>query len=185
MKDSSFYLVELVHFDGDGLSAFEARTIAKPSKQSTSGASSVTTSEIDFLASIADDDYRSALHVLLDFCRELDLRFAWGAIGTSIRLKTTFKGEPISIAWLFPGGGVGWMGLSHLTLGHDAAVPSHIPQLATPLTQYLTALSGITGATQAKSPTVAGYTFEPAAIITEHAFIEEALTELVSSITDL
>jgi len=185
MKDSSFYLVELVHFGGDGLSAFEARTVAKPSKQSTSKASSVTTSEIDFLASIADDNYRSALRDLLDFCRELDLRFAWGAIGTSIRLKTPFKDEPISIAWLFPGGGIGWMGLSHLTLGHDAAVPSSVPQLAGPLEQYLTAVSDISGATQTKSPTVAGYTFEPGAIITEHALIEDALSDLVTNIATL
>lgn len=49
-----------------------------------------------------------ALHDLLDFCRELDLRFEWGAIGTSIRVKTPFKDEPISIAWVFPDGGRRW-----------------------------------------------------------------------------
>lgn len=185
MPDSSFYLVELVCFEGDGVWAYEARTVAKPAKQTTTSASAPTTSENDFLASVIDDAYREALRHLLDFCRELELRFAWGTKGTSIRLLTPYKAEPVSIAWLFPSGGLGWMGLSDVTLGYDTSAISKVPELVKPTADYVEKVSTIPQGVAAKPAPISGSTFAPSAVISEHLAIEGAISSLVDQIQAL
>ncbi len=185
MSDSSFYLVELVCFEGDGVSVYEARTVTKPAKQTATKGSTPTTSEHDFLASVIDDDYREALRQLLDFCRELGLRFGWGTKGTSIRLLTPYKAEPISIAWLFPSGGIGWMGLSDLTLGHDASTVSKVAELAKPMANYVAEVSTIPHGVPAKPASINGSTFTASAVASQLTVIEGVISHLVEQFTAL
>ncbi len=118
MQGAQFYAVELVKFLADRLAAFESRTVLKPERRKVPDGAS-TVDEERFLAAIGDDRYRQALRELLEACRGLDLRFGWGTVGTSIRVPTRDRAESLTIGWLFPGGGRGWMGLSDLNLGFD------------------------------------------------------------------
>jgi len=84
-----------------GHAAFEARTVLRPPRQA-SEASGLSLNETAFLDEITDAAYREALERFFDTSHGLDLRFEWGAAGTSIRLPSPYKAEPISLVWLVP-----------------------------------------------------------------------------------
>ena len=131
----NFWAVELVRFTGDGVSAFETRTLLKPRKPT--GPSTGTIDEEKLLDQIGDDEYRQAIGDLLEACRGLDLKFFWGASGVSIKLPTTDRQAPLSIAWFFPPAVPGWMGLTDLTLGIDLSSAAKTPSVAPALKEYL------------------------------------------------
>ena len=83
-----FYAVEMVRFDGDGVSAFESRTALKPPQ--CPGPASAAADKASFLDSFDDPEYRAALEVVVDASQGLDLRIEWGSRGCSIRLPTTY-----------------------------------------------------------------------------------------------
>jgi hypothetical protein len=111
LQAARFYGVELVRFTGGETSAFEARTILKPERLSSAKSGAGSMDESRFLDSILDEEYKNALQEILEACRGLGLRFEWGTVGTSIRVPTPDRAEPLTIGWLFPSGGLGWMGL--------------------------------------------------------------------------
>ena len=119
-----FYAVELVRFAADSISAFESRLVLKPELRN-SRSEPGTTDEARFLEQIEDDTYRQTIQELLEVCHGLGLRIGRGKRGLTIRLLTSDRREPITIAWLFPPGVSGWMGLIDLTLGFDSGAAAH------------------------------------------------------------
>ena len=178
-----FYAVELVKFSGENLSAFETRSVWLP----TVAAVSVSQARVDeesFLAAVQDDDYRESLRELLEFCRGLGLRFEWGSAGTSIRIKTNDRAEPVSIGWLFPAEGSYWYGLSGLSLGYDkdTANPERTPTALPALQAYVGSLETLAGLVPHVTKTLVAYRISPTEFPDTLSPIREAIIKLTESI---
>jgi hypothetical protein len=176
-----YFLVELVRFTGTGHAAFEARTVLRPPGQA-SKSSGPSLSETAFLDQITDADYRQALERLFDTSHGLGLRFEWGSAGTSIRLPTPYKAEPISLAWVFPPGTSGWMGLRDVTLGYDITQAQTAEEAQPALASYEHAISRIPGARQTAKSYLKAYTFQPAAFVNVLNATVEALAAIVQEV---
>lgn len=183
MSAARFYAVELVRFAADGISAFESRTVLKPLLQSPES-ERVVKNEVRFLEQIEDDTYREALQELLEVCRGLGLRFSWGTAGTSIRLPVPGRPQPLSIAWLFPPGVSGWMGLLDLTLGFDTGSVEQPSSLVPALEDYLTKLAALPGVEAAKPDWASGYHLNPDTVVRYHRQIADILAELVRRVSE-
>jgi hypothetical protein len=178
MSRARFYAVELVRFAADGLSAFESRTVLRPALQS-SGSPREVTDEMRFLEQIDDDAYREALQEVLEVCRGLSLRFSWGTAGTSIRLLSTHQSRPLSIAWLFPPGVSGWMGLTDLTLGFDTGAVEQVPSIIPALEDYVERVAALPGVESAKPDWTSGYRLDPECVVRHRHEVADILAELV------
>jgi hypothetical protein len=73
------------------------------------------------------------------------------------------------------------MGLSGLAMGYDVGSAQSHPSVATHLTNYVTALQALPGATPAKAKNLAAAVFPTDAEATNMPAIEELLAELVSA----
>jgi hypothetical protein len=173
-----FYAVELVRFAADGLSAFESRTVSKPTRRAKDPKPIEYTNEVRFLEGIEEDAYRDALRELLDGCRGLDLRFEWGSVGTSIRLPTPDRPEPLTIAWLFPPGAVGWMSLSDLNLGFDPSSAEKTPSVSDALDKYLEKVALLPAAERVKPQWLRAYRLPPDTTVRSRHQILEIFAQL-------
>ena len=183
MTRARFYAVELVKFRGEDVSAFETRTVWRPS---VAGAR-VGQDKIDeegFLEGVADPVYREALREFLEFCRGLGLRFEWGSAGTSIRIKTNDRAEPVSVGWLFPAEGSYWQGLSGLTLGYDnnTVNPQRTPTALPALQAYARTLEATPGLVPHGRGTLIAYRIPSTELPEALVPIKEAIGNLTASI---
>jgi hypothetical protein len=169
-----------VKFSADGLAAFESRTVLKPRQPGTG----VYIDEARFLEGIDDGRYRQVLRELLDVCRGLDLRFAWGTTGTSIRLPTADGPLPLTVGWLFPSGGRGWMGLSDLNLGFDTTSAAKSPRVDTALEAYLAQVAAVPGAEPINVKNLRAFHFGPQAVVEGQQQIAEVLADLVRRVNN-
>ena len=182
MPGVHFYAVELVHFSGDNLSAFESRTVVRAAQPPPSGAPS--TSETELLIQIEDESYREAVRELLEACRGLGLRFEWGSIGLSVRVPTADRREPLTVAWLYPPGRAGWMGLTDLTLGYDPSSAKATPSAMSALEEYVKTIGTMPGAERAKPEWLQGHRLAPDSVISLQNKVVEALAELVRQVNE-
>jgi hypothetical protein len=173
-----YFLIELVRFAGMNFTAFEARTILKPSPDAPKS-STASTNENTFLEQITEPAYREAVERLFETCHGLDLRFEWGTRGPSIRLLTPYKQEPISLAWAFPPGVSGWMGLKDITFGYDVHQASTAEGALPALAEYEGAIGQLTGAHNPSKKDLKVYSFQPSAFVQELDRIIEALAAVV------
>jgi len=175
------YAVELVRFDGDGISAFETRTIVRPIPRTTSPAEYLD--EGKFYERVTDGPYKEFLRELFEVCRGLGYRFEWGTSGVSVRLPTPDRPEPLTVLWVFQPGRSGWMGLTDLNFGYDAWSADRAPSVRPALEQYLGAVRQLEGSDSVKAKnlrdTVA--TLTPACAIQHSAAIREILAGLISA----
>jgi hypothetical protein len=118
MRAGRFFGVELVKFEGDGVVAFETRTIARPSKGPTEPHTTVTNEE-KFLRQVGDPDLSNAYERMLAESKVLGLKIQWGSVGASIRAVHPESGSLVTLAWVFPPDTNGWMGFTDLTVGYD------------------------------------------------------------------
>ena len=183
MAPVRFYAVELVHFQGDDLSAFESRAILRPTRTPTSTATT-STSEAQLLAEIQDEEYRTAARELLEACRGLGFRFEWGTIGVSIRVPTADRPEPLTVAWLFPPGRAGWMSLTDLTLGFDPSSAKATPSAGPALEAYVGAVGALPNAEPAKPEWLRAYRVPPKAMVGLQNEIIEVLARLVRQVSE-
>jgi hypothetical protein len=180
-----FYAVELVRFAAEeGLSAFESRTVLKPELRSSGSRQATLTNEARFLEQIENDAHREALQELLEACRGLGLRLPWGTAGTSIRLQIPGRSQPLSIAWLFPPGVSGWMGLIDLTLGFDAGSVQETPAVVPALEDYLTKVAALPGVETAKPDWASGYHLNPDTVVRHRHQIADILAGLVQRVSE-
>lgn len=178
-----FYAVELVKFRGKELSAFETRTVWKPAVAGVGSGSDGVNVET-FLTGVDDPVYRESLREFLEFCRGLGLRFEWGSAGTSIRIKTNDRAEPVSIGWLFPSEGSYWQGLSGLTLGYDGNTvnPQRTPTALPTLQTYLETLETVPGVVPHGRGTLIAFRIPPTELPERLVLIKELIGNLTESI---
>jgi hypothetical protein len=173
-----FYLVEMVRFTGDGLNAFEARTVYRPPAQ-TSKANGPGTNESSFLEALSDVNYRDTVERLFEVCRGLDLRFEWGSKGTSVRLLTADKPEPVSIIWAFPPGVLGWMGLTDITFGYDPSQAATAPSARGALDWYVDQFTQLGGAQTVSKAGLRAARFSPVTLMEHEAALIDLLARVV------
>ena len=186
MSEARFYAVEIVRFHGEALSAFESRTVLKPTRRPDTTTPRTSTSEEGFLHSVHDEAYRGALQQFFDVCRGLGLRFEWGAAGVSIRLPTSDRPEPLTIAWAFPPGRVGWMDLRDLTLGFDPWSADRHLSTKSAMQQYLASIQALEDveAVRSKNLQNTAYRVPPSTLVNHQTDITEILAELVRRVND-
>jgi hypothetical protein len=175
------FLVELVRFTGAGHAAFEARTILKPSGRIPK-ATGPSLNETAFLDRITDVAYREALERFFDTSHGLDLRFEWGSAGASIRVTTPYKSEPISLAWVFPPGVSGWMGLRDVTLGYDVTQVEAAEGAQPVFAKYEQAIGQLAGAQRTNRNYLQAHSFQPAAFVSVLNDIVEALAAIAHEV---
>lgn len=183
MSAARFYAVELVRFAADGISAFESRMVLKPELKSSGSGQALPKNKLQFLEQIEDDTYRETLRELLEVCSGLGLRFSWGTAGTSIRVPIPNRKNPLSVAWLFPPGVSGWMGLLDLTLGlsDDAG---EMPLVTSALEDYVEKVAALSGVKPAKPDWHHGYHLTPEVTVRNYHQIADILAELVQRVNE-
>ncbi|MGE0058781.1 MAG: hypothetical protein AB7T32_12425 [Dehalococcoidia bacterium] len=182
-----FYAVELVHFMGSDVTAYESRTSIRPSVKQTSTA--VQTNEIAFFEQVADRDYAESLREYLEACRTGGYRFEWGAVGVSIRLVTPFRKDPITISWVFPPGRAGWSSLKNVALGFDPWSAEQLKDVnpayaAETMAWYEARIRELPGGVPVRAGLKA-VEFLPEAFMRARPAIEELLLELLQRVNDV
>jgi hypothetical protein len=173
----TYHLVQMLHLQGEAARAYSAQLVSAPSRGRRSATTSATT-EAEFLATIRETDQREALEQLFARCRSLRLSFEWGSKGTSIRMATPDRSEPISIGWAFPEGRH-WYGLRHLSLGYDTATAQQTPSVLPALQAYAERLAQIPRGVPAKATTLNAWTWEPGHLPEVGERLVSALEQLV------
>ena len=171
------FAVELVPFSGSGLTAFEARTRARPPDRKPG-----TTDEDQCLNQIENAEYRDVLSRLFELCKGLGLSVAWGSAGASIRIPTSDMAEPLSIGWVFPPGRSGWMGLKDVSLGVDSISLSKRPSAEKSIDAYISSLEKMPGVEQIKVKDLRAIHLNPTSMTRGMEEVSEILAELVRSV---
>lgn len=175
----NFWAVELVRFTGDGVSAFESRTLLKPPKPTTSSAGRID--EDKLLEKVDDTAYRDTIRELLGAFSGFDLKLEWGSSGVSIRLPTSDRPEPLTVAWLFPPNVSGWMGLTDLTLGIDPGSAAATPSVTSALKEYLERAGRLAGIEPTSAGSLNAFHVPASAVVGLKADITELLGQLVQA----
>lgn len=178
-SSGAFYLVELIRFTGDGLEAFEARTVLRPQPQGVSKSSaSQALDRESFLAREADEARRARLDDFFDFCTGMGISIFWGVTGVSLRMRVSGKPDPVSIGWIHPTGVVGWMGLTGTTLGYSetTVVPE---ESVMRFVEYARTLAALPGAQEVTVSGLAASRFDSAAEAANFTAMQEAIADLV------
>ncbi len=136
------------------------------------------TNEKAFIAEIKGESYRDALASLLDHCRRLDLRFEWGPAGTSFRLLTPDRKEPLSIAWLFPPDN-GWYGLRGFNMGFDPWSAGQTPSMTSLLEDYIVRVSRLSGVRPVKTKKLRAFCLDAVTTVRCQTQVADILEELV------
>lgn len=183
---SRFYAVELVRFAGDRLSVFEARNALKSDVSSTDASrrkdssGSLSIGESEFLGQIPDTSQRESLENLLEGCRGLGFRIGKGKRGLTIRLPVQERSEPVTVAWLFPPGVIGWMGLTELNFGFDSTNTSEkIPSTVVHLEKYADRVSELTVSREVERNWFRGRRINVESELQHHEELIEILAKLV------
>ncbi len=90
----------------------------------------------------------------------------------------------MSIAWLFPPGKSGWMGLKDLSLGYDRSNPNIASPIKEALEEYLSAVKSLPGAEEVAAQDNWAYHFSPEATVSAKDDIIEILAKLVARISN-
>jgi hypothetical protein len=178
VSKARFFAVELVRFEADEWSAFEARTVLKPGRAPPATA---RTNRGGLLDAIQDTAYRECLEQLLEVCEGLGFRFEWGSAGVSIRLPTLDMSEPLTIGWIFPPGKPGWMNLSDITLGFDENSAAKRPSVQGALERYLGGLLELRDVERVARGPVRAVRLRPGTAIALRAQVSEILASLVEA----
>jgi len=174
------YAVEIVRFDGEGVQAFETRTVLKPS--STGVTTPTSLDEDKFLDTVADARYRDFLQEFFETCHGLGYRFEWGSSGVSIRMPTTDRPEPLTVAWIFVPGKSGWMGLTDVNFGYDPWSANQTPSAAEALAEYINVAGALSGATAAKAKNLkdSAWHLSPSDAVAQQDSLKELLAGLIT-----
>lgn len=177
-----FYAVEVVRFTGDGIDAFESRVTLRPLSRSTDPRTSLD--ETEFLGRFEGAPHEEAVRDLYQAATGLGCTIFWGAVGIAIRVPVPDRNAPVTVAWLYPPGTIGWSELTDITLGHDPGTLKKLPRGAALIEPYTEGIGRLEGAERVEKYGLAAYHFKP-----EHAaelgqqFVE-ALADLVSKLAE-
>lgn len=182
MPSARFYAIELVRFAGDKLDAFESRTVLNPGAKSNDNKAANSMNESRFLDTIADIDYREAIHQLLLTSTGLGLKLEWGTRGPSIRVRTSDRPEPLTIGWLYPPGISGWNGLLDLNLGYDPNSATATPSAQLVLDWYIAQVEKLSEIEPVKPKWLRAFRLTPKVVIAQQHTISEILAQLVQQV---
>ncbi|WP_329001218.1 hypothetical protein OHA18_43070 [Kribbella sp. NBC_00709] len=190
MKRGKFYLVEMIRYrsspdgpDAQTFSAYGGQMIARPEGPKTDPAARID--EARFLDTIADAEYRQALQRIFDACRVSGLTFSWGTRGTSIRMATPDRAEPLSIGWIFPSDTNNWSGLSDLTLGYDSGSLATRPSVKHHIEQYAEKALRLPGGVPAKAKPMVAATFNSRSVVDQQSELIALITATIDTINEL
>ena len=173
--------VEIIKFQGEAKTAFEARTVLKPSVKAIRPLQT-RANESSFLGKIEDAAYSSALKNLFDLFRELGLRFEWGAVGGSVRAIIEGSPVPLTLGWFFPPGRTGWMGMTDLTLGYSTDSQALTDGVKEVLGHYVSSLGQLIGGQPESRGNSNAYRFDPDITTELHFEIEDIFRRLVKEL---
>ena len=174
---SRFFAVELVRFVADGISAFESRTLLRPGRGLVP---QIKNADERSALLKTDESYRAVLDRFFEACKGLDLSFEWGSVGTSIRVITS-TGVPISVAWWFPPGEMGWMGMTDLTVGYDPISVGRFPELTSFMDEFIGKVKALDRGQFVDKKNVKGYHFSQDSMERNINIFIEILSELTES----
>ncbi|MDP7281344.1 MAG: hypothetical protein QGG39_15870 [Candidatus Poribacteria bacterium] len=181
MDGPRFFGVEVIKFQGHAMTAFEARTVLKPSIKSTRQ-SPVQATEGNFLDHLEDVAYQEVLKGLFDLFRDLGLRFEWGSIGTSVRVLIPGSPVLLTLGWFFPPGRTGWMGMTDVTLGYPQESQALTDDVRKVLETYVDNLSHLSGGQAETRGNSNAYRFDPKSVVDYSSEIETIFRQLVSKL---
>jgi hypothetical protein len=173
--------VEIIKFQGEAKTAFEARTVLKPSVKAIRPLQP-RANESSFLGKIEDAAYSSALKNLFDLFRELGFRFVWGAVGGSVRAIIEGSPVPLTLGWFFPPGRTGWMGMTDLTLGYSTDSQALTDGVKEVLGRYVSSLGQLIGGQPESRGNSNAYRFDPDITTELHFEIEDIFRRLVKEL---
>lgn len=175
-----YFLTEVIRLEGGhGVVAHLADIVAAPAGPTGGGRSpAAQINQAQFLETLPDADFRELLRDVFAAAESLGMSLAWGTKGTSIRMPTPDRAEPLSIAWAYPEG-TGRYSARHLTLGVELASLAMTPSVQTAVDAYLHEVASIPGATPVPNPK--GSIFDPAQAPAVKDEIIRALTRLHES----
>lgn len=179
------YAVEIVRFQGDGVEAFETRTVLKPAAGPVGQAARLD--EDKFLEQVGDPRYREFLSEIFETCRGLGYRFEWGTTGVSIRLPTEDKPDPLTVSWIFLPGRSGWMGLTDVNFGFDSGSADQTPSSKDALEKYVASIGRLQGAGRPKAKNLkdTAWHFSASDAMAIESEIKECFAQLISQISGM
>ena len=175
-----FYAVELIRFNGDGIEAFESRTIRKPLATQNSGATAI--SEMEFLEKVTDLTYKESIKELFESFRGLGVQLAWGVRGASFRVPVPGRSEPLSFGWIFPPGVQGWMGLYDVTVGFDPNSVKKTPAAEQSVSRFLDTLANIPGTERVKTQALDAFSIKPTALRSLSGQLVQAVADFIEDV---
>jgi hypothetical protein len=180
-----YSLVQVIWMKGNQLSAYSAQVVSGTARSRPPGASvgAGQTNEADFLAGIADDDYRDAMKEIFAGASALGLVTYWGAKGASLRVRVPDRNEPVSVAWAFHEGDQ-FFGARHLSLGIDLGTLELVHSVKPAIEAFVQEVSQIPGATAVPSKLNA-YMFGPPVVATVKPAVIAALEHVVAAVRAL
>ena len=131
--------VEIKQFRGKSAQTLVPRVlgrVAGPSIHRGSARRQRLTRE-SFLSKFESRVARNAAARILDVAQESGAILAWGPQGLSIRMRCSVWQHPVSVAWLFPPGVSGWMGLRNISFGSGIDEEDLPQELRTLLEQWV------------------------------------------------
>jgi hypothetical protein len=180
---SAFYALELVRFVEGDLEAFEARTLFKPEGGHRNRGAGRDVVE-GFYSRFEDPTLRARIESFLETCRGLRYRFEFGDLGVSIRIVVPDRKEPVTVAWVFPPGASGWMGLRNVSLGlHEQQLPGDSPSRSA-LESYVEQVAQIPGSRDVGRRDLRGCELDPTSEAASDAAVE-LLTSLAQRVHDM
>ncbi|MCH7843146.1 MAG: hypothetical protein IID01_10315 [Chloroflexi bacterium] len=185
MVSARFFGVEVVKFAGAEETAYEARTVVKPSLKRITKSSGTPVNRMQFLEELIDDDYRQAMANLFDHFEQQGLRFEWGSTGTSVRYYKSGMSVPISIVWAFPPGRRGWGSFVDLTLGYDSLSVEVTEPVKSVLENFANRASKILGSRLIKNGSASGHHFAPEVVVASENEIQLAVADVVEQLRDV
>jgi hypothetical protein len=108
--------VELKQFAAGNLRTLVPRVFGLSAAVTKRGTHASTIREPEFLDGFPVDQ-RATAEFLLNAGRDAGVLFGWGSRGVSLRVRTPARSQPVSIAWLYPPGQLGWISTRDLTFG--------------------------------------------------------------------
>jgi len=121
MPDIEVLAVENKRFHGTSAQALVPRVIGRTAARiRDAGRPRQRLNRESFLGGFEDDAARGVAERLLDAAGQSGADISYGSRGLSIRAKVSALPQPISIAWLYPQPGGGWMRTRDFTFGVSA-----------------------------------------------------------------
>lgn len=104
------------------------------------------------LSSFESESERAVVTALVSAARTEGASLELGPSGTSIRVLTPIHPQPITIAWIYAPGKMGWMRTKHLSFGHAFDTPAADLRLREVLSRYVVNIEecGVNGDARSK-----------------------------------